>query len=121
MGVVTPGEKIKLTSAYRPPRSVQVPPKTWSRNVKVQQWNFRRTEAVFIDDGGPSSGQVLLQPKAAREVIGIADKSTWTLELEDEFEQRESLRDVDIKGEGFIGKGSTKWAIYVRRCSSTHR
>jgi hypothetical protein len=113
-GVVAPGEKIKLTSAYRPPRSVQPAPKTWLRNVQVQQWNFRRSEAVFINDGGPHSGQVVLEPKTAREVISIADRSTWTLELDNKE------NDVDINGEGFIGKGSTKWAVYVCHFPSTH-
>lgn len=116
LGVVAPGDKIKLTSAFRPPRSVQpaLRTKTWLRNVQVQQWNFRRSEAAFVDDGGPQSGQVVLELKTAREVISIADRSTWTLELENE------QLDVDIKGEGFIGKGSTKWAIYVCYCPLIH-
>lgn len=116
LGAVAPGETIKLRSAFRPPRSVQPAPKTWSCNVKVQQWNFQRSEAVFIDDGGALSGQVLLKPKTTREVISIADKSTWTLELDNE------QHDVNIEGEGFIGKGSTKLAVYVCHsgCPSTY-
>ncbi len=97
-------QKITLKSAFRPP---QPPPKSWTRNIKVVTSNFRRFEATFIDDGGPMSGQVHVNQNTVREVIDVADKSAWTLVSAD------GGCAFDTDGPGFIGKGSTKGAIYV--------
>jgi hypothetical protein len=62
---------------------------------------------TFINDGRPKSGQVSISQTAAREVIHVADKSTWMVDLSD------GGCDFDATGMGFIEKESTKFAIYV--------
>ena len=54
------------------------------------------------------SGKVSISQKATREVINVADRSTWTklVSSDDDY-------NLDVNGLGFIGKGSTKCAIYV--------
>jgi len=61
------------------------------------------------------SGKASVRQKATREVIDIADKLAWTklVSSDDDY-------NFDVNGLGFIGKGSTKCAIYVRLESVTN-
>lgn len=104
-GISLSSQRIVLKSAFRPPAPSQR--QRWSRNVSVLSSNFKRFEITYLE-GGPMSGKSYIKQTTTREVISVADRSTWTT-----LESSDDDYNFDVKGLGFIGKGSTKCAIYV--------
>ncbi|KAF9530864.1 kinase-like domain-containing protein, partial [Crepidotus variabilis] len=89
-----------LKSAYRP--SATPATQQFSRHVPLEKCNFHR----FNLAGNPLSQAAYFEQSKTREVIKIANKSTWTNAILDSSGAT-SGRNVDENGSGFIGQGST--------------
>lgn len=93
---------IVLRSAFKPPTQRPRPtPLRWSRNPPMQEYRFTRITALLQENGN-----VTMEKSQDEETIEIA--TDW-IKGETAFHAKEAY-----EATGFIGRGATKRAIYVR-------